>query len=158
MLAAFLCGATLVVVAVQTTGSGHIKEFDGVQVAPPDSACTTNADTFEPIPGVSLSFSVPFGVLDGNGPTQVVLMFQGQFGGFTSTPGSRVILQLQVDGHVAGSAVAIANDTGTGVQTFGFNSFTPITHGNHTAEALWHTFPAGGESCVEERSLIVLHQ
>jgi hypothetical protein len=56
------------------------------------------------------------------------------------------------------SAIAIGGDPGTDHQTFGFNAFsTPLKAGTHTVTVLWHTFPDGATSCVEERSLIVLH-
>ena len=68
-----------------------------------------------------------------------------------------IVLGAAVYVVAVGSAIAIDNDHGTGVQTFGFNGFSsPLAHGEHTAEVLWHTFPDGATSCVEERSLIIL--
>jgi hypothetical protein len=138
--------------AVTALGAGNVRGFQGVQVVGlPDAVCTTSAP-FEPMPGMTLKVSM-------KRRGRLVLMFQGQFGGFTSTPGARAVLRMTVDGVVAGSAIAIAGDHGTGSQTFGFNSFTttPLGVGTHTVNVLWHTFPGGGTSCVEERSLIVLH-
>jgi hypothetical protein len=138
--------------AVTAVGSGNVRGFQGVQVVGlPDTACTTSFP-FTPMPGMSLKLS-----LKRRGP--IVVMFQGQFGGAAPTAGARTALRIVVDGVVVGSAIAIGNDNGPGLETFGFNSFstTPLGAGSHTVDVLWHTFPAGAESCVEERSLIVLH-
>jgi hypothetical protein len=138
--------------AVTAVGAGEVRGFQGVQVVGlPDSACTVSAP-FEPMPGTALK-------LDLKKKGRVVVMFQGQFGGFTSTPGARAVLRITVDGVVAGSALAIGDDHGTGADTFGFNAFTttPLSPGSHVVNVLWHTFPAAATSCVEERSLIVLH-
>jgi hypothetical protein len=138
--------------AVTAVGGGSVRGFKGVQVVGlPDTACTASFP-FEAMPGMSVKLD-----LKRRGP--IVVMFQGQFGGGTSTPASRTALRIVVDGTVVGSALAVGNDTGTGLETFGFNSFstTPLGAGSHTVTVLWHTFPAGATSCVEERSLIVLH-
>jgi len=143
-------GAAVYVVAVTATGEGRVGSFEGVQVIGlPDSACTSSLE-FEDMPGMSLPFT-----LKRKGP--VVVLFQGQFGAFNSTAGARAAIRFTIDGSIVGSAIAIGNDHGTGVQTFGFNAFSsPLAHGEHTAEVLWHTFPDGATSCVEERSLIIL--
>ena len=151
-VAASLVSAPAPASAVTAVGAGDVRGFQGVQVVGlPDSACTT-ASAFEPMPGMTLKVTM-------KRRGRLVLMFQGQFGGFTSTPGARAGLRMTVDGVVAGSALAIGSDHGAGLQTFGFNSFTttPLGVGTHTVNVLWHTFPAGATSCVEERSLIVLH-
>ena len=84
---------------------------------------------------------------------QVVLLFQGQFGAFSSTAGARAIIRLVIDGVTVGSAAAVGNDHGVDVQTFGYNAFASLPAGPHVAQVLWHTFPLGATSCVEERSL-----
>jgi hypothetical protein len=138
--------------AVTAIGGGDIRGFQGVQVVGlPDTTCTTSVP-FEAMPGMSLKVN-----LKRRGP--IVAMFQGQFGGGSrSVAGTRTALRIVVDGVVLGSAIAVGNDTGSGLETFGFNSFstTPLAAGSHEVKVLWHTFPAGAESCVEERSLIVL--
>jgi hypothetical protein len=152
LVAMIVVSVTTYVVAVTTTGEGAIKKFDGVQVAPPDFACTTSFPGFEDMPGMSLPFTM-------HGKGRVVILFQGQFGGFTSTPDARAIIRLTIDGIPVGAAAAIANDHGTGAQTFGFNAFSDeLGPGTHTAQVLWHTAPGTETSCVEERSLIILHQ
>jgi hypothetical protein len=89
-------------------------------------------------------------------------MFQGQFGGFDSTDHNRPIIQLKVDGVNVGLAVVGSDVTHVGLipglETFGYNAFTNLAAGTHTASVEWHTFPIGAKSCVEERSLIVLHR
>jgi len=143
-------GAAVYVVAVTATGEGRVRSFEGVQVVGlPDFACTSSLE-FEDMAGMSLPFT-----LKREGP--VVILFQGQFGGFDSTAGARAAIRFTIDGSIVGSAIAVGNDHGTGVQTFGFNAFSaPLARGEHTAEVLWHTFPNGATSCVEERSLILL--
>ncbi len=149
ILTAMAMGAAPIV-ASTTTGVGAIQGFNGVQVTGlPDHACTSS-DPFEDMPGMTLR-------LRSHGP--LVVMFQGQFGGFESTPGSRAVLRFTVDGQIVGSAIAIANDVGTDSETFGFNAFSaPLPPGLHTVKVLWHTFPASSQVCVEERSLIVLRR
>jgi len=150
--ATYLVAAAAPAGAVTATGAGDVRGFQGVQVVGlPDTACTVSAP-FEAMPGMTLKLN-----LKRRG--RVVLMFQGQFGAGTSTPGARAVLRITVDGVVAGSALAIGDDHGTGLDTFGFNSFTttPLGVGSHVVTVLWHTFPVGATSCVEERSLIVLH-
>ena len=144
-------GVTTYVVAVTNTGDGAIKKFDGVQVVSlPDSGCTSNL-AFEDMPGMSLPFTV-------HGKGRVVVMFQGQFGGPPSSANGRAVIRFTIDGNIVGSAIAVANDHGQGLQTFGFNAFSDeLDSGPHTAQVLWHTGTVGGTSCVEERSLIVLH-
>jgi hypothetical protein len=150
--AMIVVGITTYVVAVTITGEGSVKRFSGVQVAPPDFACTSSFPDFEDMPGMTVPFTM-------HGKGRVVVMFQGQFGGFSSTAGARAIIRFTIDGNVVGSAVAVGNDHGTGSQTFGFNAFSDeLEPGLHTAKVLWHTAPLGETSCVEERSLIVLHQ
>ena len=148
-----LCLSTAVPAsAVTAVGGGQVRGFKGVQVVGlPDTACTTSSP-FEAMPGMSLKLD-----LKRRGP--IVVMFQGQFGGAVPTAGARTVLRIVVDGVVVGSAMAVGNDTGSGLETFGFNSFstTPLGAGSHEVKVLWHTFPAGAQSCVEERSLIVLH-
>ncbi len=152
LVAAIVVSATTYVVAITTTGEGSIKKFDGVQVAPPDVACTSSFPDFEDMPEMTVPFTV-------HGKGRVVIMFQGQFGGFSSTPGARAIIRFTIDGNVVPAAGAIANDHGTGAQTFGFNAFSEeLGPGLHEAKVLWHTAPGGATSCVEERSLIVMHQ
>ena len=136
------------VAALTTTGGDKVKSWEGVQVGPPDFACTSSLP-FEAMPAMSLPFDL-------NQKGQVVLLFQGQFGGFSSTPGARAIIQLTIDGVVVGSAAAIGNDHGVDLQTFGYNAFGSVSAGPHVAEVQWHTFPPGATSCVEERSLILL--
>ena len=153
LVALIVVSATTYVVAVTNTGEGAIKRFDGVQVVGlPDSACTSAFPDFEDMPGMTLPFTV-------HGKGRVVVMFQGQFGGFTSTANARAVIQIQIDGNIVGSALAVGNDHGTGIQTFGFNAFSnELDNGTHTAQVLWHTAPGGATNCVEERSLIILHQ
>ena len=153
LVALIVVGVTTYVVAVTNTGEGAIRRFDGVQVVGlPDTACTSSFPDFEDMPGMSLPFTI-------HGKGRVVVMFQGQFGGFPSTADARAVIQIQIDGNIVGSALAVGNDHGTGLQTFGFNAFSDeLGPGTHTAQVLWHTSPAGATSCVEERSLIILHQ
>jgi hypothetical protein len=142
-------------VAGTSVGSGVIDRFSGVQVTSlPDYTCTSSAssteDPFEDMAGMALKLRT-------GGP--IVVMFQGQFGGFESTPDARAILRIVVDGEIVGSAVAIGSDVGGKLLTFGFNAFSrPLRPGRHEVKVLWHTFPEGSTSCVEERSLIVLHR
>ena len=137
------------VAAVTTMAGGPISEFRGVQVGPPDIACTSSTE-FESMPGMTLPFR-----LSKRG--RVVVMFQGQFGEGDSTAGARAGIRLTIDGVVVGSAVAVGNDHGDGLQTFGYNAFSGrLGVGDHTAQVLWHTYPDGATSCVEERSLITL--
>jgi hypothetical protein len=146
----FLVPATID--ADTSTSKGPIGSFKAKQTAPAgsaDFACTSSLE-FVRMPGVALSFTLAEAA-------RVVLMFQGQFGEFTSTANARVVLRMTVDGDIAGAAVAVGSDPGTGLQTFGFNSVsTLLSAGPHTVEVLWHTFPADSTICVEERSLIVL--
>jgi hypothetical protein len=152
LVALIVVGVTTYVVALTTVGEGSVKKFTGVQVAPPDFACTSSFPDFEDMPGMSVPFTM-------HGKGRVVVMFQGQFGGFTSTANARAVIRFTIDGNVVGSAAAVANDHGTGSQTFGYNAFSEeLEPGLHTVQVLWHTFPAGATSCVEERSLIILHQ
>jgi hypothetical protein len=146
----FVLGTTAYVVAVTASGAGRITGFAGVQVAGlPDSACTT-ALAFADMPGMALRFTL-------SRPGQVVVLFQGQFGGFTSTANARAAIRFAIDGSTVGSAIAVGNDHGRGLQTFGFNAFSgSLTAGTHVARVLWRTSPSGAKSCVEERSLIVL--
>jgi hypothetical protein len=134
------------------TSKGPIGRFKTTQAGPAGSAdfeCTSSF-AFVAIPGASVTFTL-------SEPARVVLMFQGQFGDFTSTDNARVVLSISVDGAIAGAAVAIGSDPGTGLQTFGFNSVSHLLGaGQHTAQVSWHTFPEGTTMCVEERSLIVL--
>jgi len=144
--------ASMPAAASTATGAGAINGFEGVQVVGlPDAACTTSLP-FEDMPGMSVDVT-----LKDRG--RIVVLFQGQFGGFRSTPGARAGIRFTVDGVVVGSAIAVGNDHGEGLETFGFNSFstTPLEAGTHTVKVLWHTYPSGAASCVEERSLIVLH-
>ena len=137
LVALIVVGATTYVVAITTTGEGSVKKFDGVQVAPPDSACTSSFPDFEDMPGMSLPFTM-------HGKGRVVVMFQGQFGGFTSTANARAVIRFMIDGNVIPAAGAMANDHGTGSQTFGFNAFSDeLEPGLHTVQVLWHTAPAG---------------
>jgi len=139
-------------VAITTTGEGGIRKFDGVQVAPPASACTSSFPDFEDMPEMTVPFTV-------HGKGRVLIMFQGQFGGFSSTAGARAIIRFTIDGNVVPAAGAIANDHGTGAQTFGFNAMSDeLGPGLHEAKVLWHTGSPVATSCVEERSLIILHQ
>src|SRR5437762_97302 len=116
--------------ALTSTGGDQAKSWEGVQVAPPDFACTASV-AFEEIPGMSLPFDL-------KKEGAVVVLFQGQFGGFTSSADARAIIRFTIDGVIVGSAVAVANDHGTGVQTFGFNAFSqPLASGAHTLSVLW---------------------
>ena len=152
LVAMIVVSATTYVVAITITGEGSIKKFAGVQVAPPDFACTASFPDFEDMPAMTVPFTM-------HGKGRVVIMFQGQFGGFSSTPGARAIIRFTIDGNVVASAPAIGNDHGTGAQTFGFNAMSDeLGPGLHEAKVLWHTAPAGATSCVEERSLIIMHQ
>jgi hypothetical protein len=137
--------------AVTTTGGDQIKRFEGVQVAPPDSACTIAFPNFEDMPAMTLPFDMKH-------EGQVVVLFQGQFGGFTSSPDARAVIRFTVDGLPFGSAAAIGNDHGSGLQTFGYNAFGSVSAGSHELKVVWHTAPLGATSCVEERSLILLRQ
>jgi len=102
---------------------------------------------------MSLTFT-----LDTEGP--VVVLFQGQFGGFRSTANARTGIRFTIDRSIVGSAIAVGNDHHDGNhQTFGFNAFSsPLPPGGHTVKVLWNTGPGpdGATSCVEERSLIIL--
>ncbi|HEY5985906.1 MAG TPA: hypothetical protein VIV12_05895, partial [Streptosporangiaceae bacterium] len=102
--------------AVTTTGGDRVKQWEGVQVAPPDFACTSSI-TFGSMPGMTLPFEL-------NREGQVVILFQGQFGGGESAPDARAVIRFDIDGAIAGSAVAVGNDLGTGLQTFGYNAFS----------------------------------
>ncbi|HEX4946874.1 MAG TPA: hypothetical protein VFZ34_09430 [Blastocatellia bacterium] len=137
---------TTYVVAITGTGEGTIKKFEGVQIVGlPDTACMSSLE-LEPMPGMSLPFTM-------HNKGRVVVLFQGQFAGFNS----RSVIRFTIDGNVVGSGIAVGNDHGTGLQTFGFNAFSnELEPGAHTLQVLWHTFPLGGTSCVEERSLIIL--
>lgn len=137
--------------ALTTTGGDHVKRFDGVQIAPPDTACTIAHPSYEDMPGMTLPFDMQ---RDG----QVLVLFQGQFGAGTSSPDARAVIRVSVDGVPLGSAVAIGNDHGSGMQTFGYNTFGPVESGPHVLKVEWHTFPLGATSCVEERSLVILRQ
>jgi hypothetical protein len=152
LVALIVVSATTYVVAITNTGEGSIKRFDGVQVVElPDAVCTSSFPDFEDMPGMSAPFTM-------HGKGRVVVLFQGQFGGLSSTAGARATIRLTIDGNIVGSAIAISNDHGTGLQTFGFNAFSDeLGPGTHTAQVLWHTSP-GATSCVEERSLIILHE
>jgi hypothetical protein len=139
--------------AITSFGVGRIRGFEGVQVIGlPDFACTSSFD-FEDMPGMSLTFT-----LDTEGP--VVVLFQGQFGGFSSTPNAQTAIRFTIDRKIVGSAIAVRNDHhGRDSQTFGFNAFSsPLAPGGHTVNVLWNTGtgPDGETSCVEERSLIIL--
>jgi hypothetical protein len=137
--------------AVTTRGSDRVREWDGVQVAPPDIQCTSSS-TFDQMPGMALRFVL-------KQESRIVVQFQGQFGGTGSSADGRAVLRFTVDGATVGSAVAIGNDVGEGLETFGYNAFsTPLAPGGHVVRVLWHTFPVGATTCVEERSLIVLHR
>ena len=153
LVAMIVVGATTYVVAITNTGEGAIKRFDGVQVVDlPDTTCTSSFPDFEDMAGMSLPFTM-------HGKGRVVVLFQGQFGGSSSTAGARAVIRFTIDGNIVGSAIAVGNDHGTGLQTFGFNAFSDeLGPGTHTAQVLWHTAPSGATSCVEERSLIILHQ
>jgi hypothetical protein len=153
LVAVIVASATTYVVAITNTGEGSIKKFDGVQVVDlPDSVCTSSFADFEDMPGMSVPFTM-------HGKGRVVVLFQGQFGGFSSTAGARAAIRFTIDGNIVGSAIAVGNDHGTGLQTFGFNAFSDeLEPGTHTAQVLWRTSPLGATSCVEERSLIILHQ
>jgi hypothetical protein len=132
--------------ATLMTGAGLIRGFNGVQEL--ESTCTSS-EPFEEMAGMSL-------LLRTRGP--LVAMFQGQFGAFETTAGARVVINIEVDGEILGSARAIGADVGTQLVTFGFNAFSrPLAPGPHRVKVTWHTFPAGARVCVEERSLIVLH-
>jgi len=100
---------------------------------------------------MSLTFT-----LDTEGP--VVVLFQGQFGGFRSTANARTGIRFTIDRSIVGSAIAVGNDQhGTSPQTFGFNAFSsPLALGSYTVKVLWSTGPDEATSCVEERSLIIL--
>ena len=133
-----------------SVGGGNIRGFNGVQVTSlPDSACTAALE-FEDMPGMSVRFRL-------HQRGAVVVMFQGQFGGFESDAGARPAIRIVIDDQIVGSAIAIASDPDTGLTTFGFNAFSTVLRpGVHTAKVLWHSFPEGSTTCVEERSLIVL--
>lgn len=148
--------------ALTITGGGGIEEFDGIQVGATtgSQACTTSTP-FVVMPDTTFTFEAKEGT--------AVFMFQGQFGGFTSSDAVRPVVQLKVDGQVVGLAVlgsdvrdlptpSLPTPTVSGVTTFGYNAFTTLDAGTHTASVEWHTFPAGTTICVEERSLIVLHR
>jgi hypothetical protein len=146
----FVLAQTAVPTAADSSvGAGVIKGFHGVQVTGlPDYTCTS-AEEFEDMAGMALG-------LRARGP--IVVMFQAQFGGFETTPDARGVVRIVVDDEVVGSAVAIANDVGSAMVTFGFNAFSkPLGRGKHDVKVLWRSFPAGSTTCAEERSLIVLH-
>ncbi len=136
-------------VAAKDVGKGRINRFVGVQVdALPDSACTSST-AFKKMPRASVTFGL-------KEESRVVAQFQGQFGGFDSTPNARVGIRIEIDGRIVGSAIAVGNDQGTGLETFGFNAFSgPIAAGSHKATVLW-SVSSGDKVCVEERSLILL--
>ena len=150
---ALLCGWSAR--ALTMTGAGQIKAFDGIQVGATESGtedCTSSTE-FEVMPETTFSFSSPGG--------DAVLMFQGQFGGFTSTAPNRPLVRIMIDGQNAGLAVVGSDLNGANqIHAFGYNAFATLTAGNHTAWVEWHTFSGSGvpTSCVEERSLIVLHR
>jgi hypothetical protein len=147
LLAACLVAA--VSLGASATSKGPFTRFKAVQVAPPDFACTSSVD-FTAMPSMSLAFTLVR-------PGPVVLMFQGQFGELSSTPGARAGIRMTVDGEIAFAAVAIGSDPRSGLQTFGFNAVSPsLAAGRHVAEVWWGSFPDLSTMCVEERSLIVL--
>ena len=133
-----------------STGAGPIRGFNGVQVTSlPDSTCTSSLD-FGEMQGMTVQFK-----LQQRGA--VVVMFQGQFGEFESVANARPVLRITIDDQIVGSAMAIGSDPESGLMTFGFNAYsTTLRRGVHTAKVLWHSFPEGATTCVEERSLIVL--
>ena len=138
------------VVAAKDVGKGGISRFKGVQVVGlPDFACTSSLK-FRRMPRMSVKFSL-------EEESRVVAQFQGQFGGFESTANTRVVIRITIDGITVGSAIAVGDDPGIDLHTFGFNVFSsPLAPGSHKAKVLWHIFPSGERSCVEERSLILL--
>ena len=112
----------------------------------------TSSTAFEVMPETTFTFSSPGG--------DAVLMFQGQFGGFTSTAPNRPIVRLMVDGQNAGLGVVGSDLNGANqIHAFGYNAFTTLPRQPHgvggVAYVLWRW---RATSCVEERSLIVLHQ
>src|SRR5688500_17310715 len=141
--------------ALTITGAGGITDFDGIQVAATESGTEdcTSSTTFVEMPKTRFSFSSKGG--------DAVFMFQGQFGAFTSTAPNSPILRLVVDGEIVGLGVVGSLLNGANqIQTFGYNAFSTLARGEHEAWVEWHTFASGGAatSCVEDRSLIVLHK
>ena len=136
------------------TGGGGITDFDGIQVGATEAGTEdcTSSTTFVEMPKTKFSFSSKGG--------DAVFMFQGQFGAFTSTAGNSPILRLVVDGNIVGLGVVGSLLNGANqIQTFGYNAFATLERGEHEAWVEWHTFGGAAPiSCVEDRSLIVLHK
>jgi hypothetical protein len=136
------------------SGSGLSKKFDGV--AATDSQCTTST-SFADIPGTAQAFTI-----SGTASTQVVAMFQSEW--FNQ---ARALLRLTIDNVVqsgpgdssAPFAANSGNDAGAVIdQTNGFNFISDsVAPGAHTARIQWASV-SGGQICVDERTLIVLHK
>ena len=115
-------------------------------------ACTVSP-AFNDMPEMSKTFR-----LGGRVAQPVIVLFQGQWGGFTS--GAAVQIRLTIDG-VPGSGLTI-NERPSGepnvVETHGYNFVSePLAPGTHTATIQWADNGAG-PSCIGRRSLIILHK
>jgi hypothetical protein len=131
---------------------------DAVDASTALSQCTSSA-SFTAMPQMSETFS--FG---GNASRPVLVLFHGEWVGFAE--GAFVTVRLTIDGVVqsgpgaAGDLVLAFRPAGEPFQsgTHGFNFVSePLAPGTHTATIQWQS-AGGGQVCVDERSLIVLHK
>ena len=135
--------------------SGAISRFSGVhEVA---TACTTSTN-FVNMPSMTLSFTQ-----GGTSADEVVALFQG--GGWFVESSNFVEIRLLIDNATQpgpGAGVFIYGgdpdiDTQSGAShglNFQSNAVNP---GSRTARIQWRSF-FGGEVCVADRSLLILHK
>ena len=149
------CRWTPPALAAPVFKTGAISKFSGVHETA--SVCTTSS-TFVTMPSMTLTFTQ-----GGTSADEVVVMFQG--GGWFVESSNFVEIRLLIDNVTQpgpGAGVFIYGsdpniDTQSGA-SHGFNFQSNLVNpGNRTAKIQWRSF-SGGEVCVADRSLLILHR
>jgi hypothetical protein len=133
-----------------SAADGGVSKFTGVKQVVNNCSVTT---AFQTMNGMTQTFTT-----GGTSGDEVVVMFQATFSGVLDTFDT-VFVRLTIDNTVQPTNVSVPIFGGAnGSFTHGFNWISKaLPPGNHTARIQWRT-DLGSSACVDDRSLVILHQ
>ena len=131
--------------------STQIPRADAVQT---DIAACNDQPGFVNLPEMLVSFKIA-----GSAPRAVIVLFQGEWFAFTGEPPTQARVRLSIDGSPQPEEVVVATRLQEPIEseTNGYNFVTgALAPGLHVARIQWEV--SGGQFCVGDRSLIVMHK
>jgi hypothetical protein len=131
--------------------STQIPKADAVQT---DIAACNDQFGFVNMPEMLVSFKIA-----GSAPRAVIVLFAGEWFAFTGEPPTQARIRLSIDGIAQPEEVAVAKRLEEPIDdaTHGFNFATSaLAPGLHVARIQWEV--SGGQFCIGDRSLIVMHK